>query len=323
MAAAVCGQEGGDFWWFTLNKSITNRWRRTAASLLRLGLPGNSDAPFTLVLYSRRRSLIFVVSHTKAVRRFRKLAVVTVALVGCLFIAFALGKRSSGPSYQGKPLIKWLADRRWTSGQEVILSDASTRAVQAIGTNALPLLIQMLRSTDSQLKLRLAMRLQRYHFLINLIPMNGPRQEAAGLGLRALGPIARPAFPELVQMILSSDENGYPISVLMEAADSDTIAALTNGLASPDYRVRQRTVHALSAVRQAPEVSLPALVQALKDPVPAVKNQAVQSLWAYGAAAQAVAPLLNDLSRDPDPAISIFATQALGNISTSTTSKQQ
>jgi hypothetical protein len=183
--------------------------------------------------------------------------------------------------------------------------------------------MKMLRSTDSQLKLRLAMRLQRHHFFFNLIPMNGPRQEAAGLGLRALGPIARPAFPELVEMILSSDENGYPISVLMEAADSDTIAALKNGLASPDYSVRQRTVHALSAVRQAPEVSLPALVRALKDPVPAVKNQAVQSLWAYGAAAQAVAPLLNDLSRNPDPAISVFATQALRNIATSTTSEQQ
>ena len=256
-------------------------------------------------------------------RRYRKPALVTVAIVGCLFIAFAVGKRSSGPSYQGKPLIKWLADRRWTPGQEIVLSDASTRAVQAIGTNALPLLMKMLRSTDSQLKLRLAMRLQRYRLFHNLIPMNGPRQEAAALGLRALGPITRPAFPELVEMILSSDQIGYPILLLSEAADSDTIAALTNGLANPDYRVRQRVVEVLSAVRQAPEFSLPALVQALKDPVPSVKNQAVQSLWAYGAAAQAVAPLLNDLSRDPDPAISGFATQALRNIATSTTSKQQ
>jgi HEAT repeat protein len=183
--------------------------------------------------------------------------------------------------------------------------------------------MKMLRASDSQSKLRLAMRLQRYRLLYNLIPMNGPRQEAAGLGLRALGPMAKPAFPELVEMILSSDQNGYPVSVLMEAADSDTIAALTNGLANPDYRVRQRAVHALSAVRQAPEVSLPALAQVLKDPVLVVKMQAVQSLSAYGATAQAVAPLLNDLSRDPDPAISSMATEALRNIATSTTRKQQ
>jgi HEAT repeat protein len=183
--------------------------------------------------------------------------------------------------------------------------------------------MKMVRSSDSQLKMQLAARLQRYRFFFNLIPMNGPRQEAAYLGLRALGPIARPAFPELVEMILSSDHSGYSITLLMEAADSDTIAALTNGLANPDYGVRLRAVFALSAVRQAPEVSLPALVQALRDPVPAVKNQAVQSLRAYGATAQAVAPLLNDLCRDPDPAISIFATEALRNIAASTTSKEQ
>ena len=260
---------------------------------------------------------------TRAMRRYRKPALVTVAIVGCLFIAFALGKKSSGPSYQGKPLTEWLTDRRWTPGGPMVLSDASTRAVRATGTNALPLLMKTLRASDSQLKLRLAMRVQRYRFLYNLIPLNGPRQEAAALGLRALGPIAKPAFPELVEMILSSDQSGYAVSVLMEAADSDTIAALTNGLANPDYRVRQRVVHVLSAVRQAPEVSLPVLVQALKDPVPAVKMQAVQSLSAFGAAAQAVAPLLNELSRDPDPAISIVATQALRNIAISTTSKQE
>jgi HEAT repeat protein len=281
-------------------------------------------APCCLSLLRCPARLTQSVSLTKAVRRYRKPALVTVAIVGCLFIAFALGKRSSGPSYQGKPLTEWLTDRRrWTPGEEVALSDASTRAVQAIGTNALPLLLKMLRSSDSQLKMQLAARVQRYRFFFNLIPMNGPRQEAARLGLHALGPIARPAFPELVEMILSSDQDGGALYVLYEAADSDTIAALTNGLASPDYRVRQRTVFALSALRQAPEVSLPALVRALKDPIPSVKNQAVQSLRAYGATAQAVAPLLNDLSRDPDPAISSFATEALRNIATSTTSKQQ
>ncbi len=212
-------------------------------------------------------------------RQYRTSALI-VGLVGVvLCFALALGRRPAEPSYQGKRLSEWLDERKPPG---IILTDASIRAVREMRTNALPFLMSMLRSSDSQLKLRLAMRVQNVRIVRGLIPLNGERHNAAIRGFRALGLEAKPVFPEIVELILSSDDNSSAINALTEA-DAGTISELANGLAHPDRKVRCRAAHALGALRQAPAISVPALGRALKDSAPEVRAAVKGSLACYRA----------------------------------------
>jgi len=160
----------------------------------------------------------------------------------------------------------------------------------------------MLRSSDSQLKLRLVMQVQKYRTLRALIPTYGERRFAAMLGFHALGlTTKKPAFPMIVEIVLTSDANLQAISSLA-GADSDTVLALVKGLANPDRKVRCRAALALCYFPQFLAVSAPALTRALKDSAPEVRTQASMSLA--------------NLSQNPDPTIRSIAAQALQNVAT-------
>src|SRR2546427_121149 len=108
-------------------------------------------------------------------RKHSTLALVLIGLAAVLVLIFAVARKPSEPSYQGKRLGEWLADTRFTDSGRVVLSDASVRAVRETGTNALPSLMTMLGSSDSQLKLRVIMLLQRQHLVQFHIPTSGEK----------------------------------------------------------------------------------------------------------------------------------------------------
>lgn len=236
-------------------------------------------------------------------------------LAGIVFFAF---KGPPEPTYQGRRLSQWLFEQRVTDKGGIELSDASASAVQAIGTNGFPVLLAMLNSSDSQFKLRLAMRVQGYPLLGRLIPMYMARRFAAMLGFRVLGAAAKPVSPHIVKMVLHSDDNLEAINALGAVAnDADSALAMVKELSNPDPVVRRRAALALTFLRQAPDISLPALAQALKDPAQQVSMQAACSLGAYGSAAQPIIPLLTELSTNSDAGISLMAAQALQRIAQS------
>lgn len=267
------------------------------------------------MLTTKTPNITLMPGNTSAMQRYRKY----LLIVGCLAVLLCLGflafKGPPEPDYQGRRLTQWLFDQRITDKGGIELSDASVRAVQAIGTNGLPVLLEMLGSSDSQFKLRLAMRVQKIRFLYNFIPIYMPRRFAAMLGFRALGRTAKPAFAQIIKVVLDSDDNLQAMSALGSASDdADPVLAFVKGLSDPDPKVRRRAALALAYFRQAPDISLPALVHALKDPAQEVRMQAAYSLGPYGEAAGAVIPALTELSTNLDPGVSLIATQALQRI---------
>ena len=91
------------------------------------------------------------------------------------------------PIHNGKRLRVWLDNQRMVDGARIELADESVRAVRAVGSNAIPCLVAMLHSSDSQAKLRLTTYLQRYPFLQRRIPIGATKRRRAMYGFRALG----------------------------------------------------------------------------------------------------------------------------------------
>ena len=79
--------------------------------------------------------------------------IVLLFLLGVLSISIV---RRVGPArepvYHGEPLNAWLEDLNSTS---LYTQDTAKAAIREMGTNAVPALLQMLQSNDSQLRLRL------------------------------------------------------------------------------------------------------------------------------------------------------------------------
>jgi len=214
------------------------------------------------------------------------------------------------PVYQGKRLSTWLDDSHWTNGGQTVLSSAATQAVQALGTNALPYLVHMMQARDSKLEIYTAIYV--YRFLHIQTPLRSADCQRAAFGFYALGPTAKPAYPELVKLVLAADGKGWVAGVFRD--DADTIALLADGLHSPDVKVRRRAAMAFGYFQKTPTVCIPALTQALNDRDTQVQMWAAAWLGHYGPAAKSATPALAQLTNSADSMVRIMATQALRDI---------
>ena len=185
------------------------------------------------------------------------------------------------PVYGGKTLGAWLDDRRSTPQGPVVLSDEAAAAVRAMGPEAVPTLLAWLRASDPMISRNAKVLLEWRLKLPVRVPTNQDKRMRAMYGFRALGPVARPAFPALVALALNSPDEWQRVDAINALTDSnaDVMRRFAEGLRSPDREVRLRAVFALSCIRIAPdEVCLPALEGALKDPDPQVRAEATRAI---------------------------------------------
>jgi HEAT repeats len=205
------------------------------------------------------------------------------------------------PAYQGKTLGAWLDDRRATPQGPVVLSDEAVAAVRAVGAEAVPTLVYWLRQSDSSLSRNAKIVLEWRLKLPFRVPTNQDNRMRAMYGFRALGSVARSAFPELTAIVLNSPDEwqrGDAINALTDS-DAGTMRRLAAGLKSPDREVRLRAVGALTCIRIAPdEVCLPALEGALNDPDAGVRAGAAKGIALFDHQLKALAGCLDH--RNPE-----------------------
>ncbi len=108
------------------------------------------------------------------------------------------------PSYRGQSLSSWLSRAAETGS---VLSDEKEpkvaecrQAVRSIGTNAIPILLRILRARDSVLKRAAMDLLERQHYVNISIESIEEQKQKAAIGFYLLGDIATNAIPALVNI---------------------------------------------------------------------------------------------------------------------------
>ena len=219
------------------------------------------------------------------------------------------------PVYRGRTLSSWLDDRQRTpQGLEVLTSEA-VDAVRAIGPAAVPTLLAWLSVPDTATtryaKLWLEWRLR----LPVKVPTHQAKRGRAMYGFRALGPIARSAFPAIVALALHSPDEwqrGDAINALT-GADADAMRLVALGLNSPDRVVRFQAIFIMRCLRIAPdEVCLPALEAIRNDPDPQIGTWSAVAISQINQQGQALARLLTS----PNAQYRVVAAQSIGGFRT-------
>jgi hypothetical protein len=241
-------------------------------------------------------------------RRRVILATLLIAILGG-FAWFVLPAPPE-PVYQGKRLTFWLEDLNGTRATQAERAKAE-EAIRAIGTNAIPTLLRMLRARDTPLKLRLIALAQKQHvFKIHHTSAQELNMQAAE-GIRLLGPAAASAVPQLIRLY---DENPHywsrhMVVVMfgqMGPAARSAVPTLLRGLDDTNAFLRNNAAWALGVIHSQPDVAVPELMKRLSDPEEMVRANAARALGCYGHDARAAVPALTELfekeqSRPPSP----------------------
>jgi hypothetical protein len=230
------------------------------------------------------------------------LAAIVVVAMGVL-TWFLIRPRE--PVYDGKPLSVWLqryGDLNYDTVSEQLWHREADEAVRKIGTNALPLLLELLEAKDSKFKLKMKeiagkQSIVKFHFTTA-----ETRQRMALEAFRVLGPAAKPAIPELAEILVREPTMAAPA---LSAIGPESIGTLTNALASTNGEIRIAVVIVLEQyadkVYQAPEGKLspedllrfradatrivPALERCTNDPDGNTREQALETLTYFKEAA--------------------------------------
>lgn len=108
------------------------------------------------------------------------------------------------PAYKGESLSYWLS--RAVDGPKGPKDSECTNAVRHIGSNAIPVLLQILRAKDSSFKIKLMDLAARQNFVRVPISSVEEQKQKAAAGFEFLGDLATNALPGLI------DISGHPPS---------------------------------------------------------------------------------------------------------------
>jgi hypothetical protein len=265
-----------------------------------------------------------------------------VALFLLAFLRLALSHGPRLPVFQGKDLYTWatelrLAQQNYSDPDRWKKVETATAAIRAMGTNALPFVMEDIRAQNTEVDRAIAWLAVKAPFL-KLKPANVADRWVRGTqALEALGPLAKPCLPELVN--LASKNTGYIESALV-AVGPDALPAFTNLLAtstfprtgnligalanavyanrikpeqaagalpyiirvfrSTDSHGRWYAASALGAIQHDPEICVPLLINGLTDSAPAVRESCIESLGRFGEAGSAYAAKLADMFEQTD-----------------------
>jgi HEAT repeat protein len=238
-------------------------------------------------------------------------ALAILLLLGLLW--FLTGQVPHEPVYRGKALTFWLQtyDPSSPLGRGSREWNETDDAVGHIGTNAIPVLLRMLRETDSSLKLGLVALAQRQHVIkIHFVPAPTRNIEASKAFI-VLGDAAKDAVPDLMKAF---DENNSieSRSAIEEAlgwigpAAQPAVPLLLQAATNANKEVRADALWALGDICCDPQLCVPALIHALGDSDAGARLSAVHALGMFGTDAQSAVPALRELTKPPK-AISVFS----------------
>ena len=254
----------------------------------------------------------------KSVRRLL-LLLMAVAIVAGFFVC---SRKAAEPRYQGRSLSHWLEELDYSLPSYNNTNAAQAwKAVGAIGTNALPQLIRMLRSHDSALRKSVLavyskQKMVKFSFLVpaEKIQWRGAR------GIYALGKEGKAAAPDLIALLQHPDSwtrEGAVWALGRIGPDAaDAVPALINTLKGP---LRTSSCWALSSIGRKAGAAAPALRDLLNAPDSKTRGAAMEALVAVSDEPSGEVPLLLDRLKDSDDEVRGSALYLLGKLHLSST----
>jgi hypothetical protein len=243
-----------------------------------------------------------------------------IALVAGLWL---LLNRNAEPSYEGKRLSEWV-EIYSSASQPFAEFQQAASAIRAIGTNALPFLIQWAASEPGAVRhclttvsQRLPSRISNNRTVTDWLLEPQMRSFMARLALGVLGEDAVPAVPALHQVALNSSNRDVQLNAIVSLAviarhHFDATKALTN----------------IAAVTTIPELVLspeffnlhgditpfvPVLIERLKDAAGDGARTSAATLGRFTPDPERVVPALIEATASADPRLRLIAVEALGN----------
>ena len=246
-------------------------------------------------------------------RRAILLAALFLAVV-CVLVCFILP--APEPMYQGRTLSFWL-ENNYQHPSDAAISQAASNAVRQAGTNAIPVLLRLLRARDSAIETAVLHWFDG-HPRVKAPLVSADTQNMAGYqGFLLLGQDALPAVPELIK-IFEADPGTLSAAVIAEiifnlgpGADAAAPALVRAATLSANPNARANGIHALGALRNHPEIVVPALTNSLQDPWFVIRVNAIQALDNFGTNARPALPALTNMLSDPDPLVRLSAVNTL------------
>jgi HEAT repeat protein len=233
------------------------------------------------------------------------LAVLTMLLFFGL-VWFLTDHAALEPVYRDKGLRVWLQtyDPSLPKGRGSKKWSEADDAVRHIGTNAIPILLQMLRERDSSLKYRLAALAQRQSVIkIHVVPPATQHIEASRAFI-VLGDGARDAVPELMKIFNENNSAESQSAVELALgwigpAAKQALPLLLQATSNANNQVRENALSALGDVHAEPERCVPVLIQALGDSDYMARTCAAHALGKFGTDARSAVPALEGLTNRP------------------------
>jgi HEAT repeats len=207
-----------------------------------------------------------------------------------------------------------------TPQQQFELQRQCRLAIQAIGSNAVPTLVNMVRTKDSSLKLKVLTLLSRQH-LISIKPPTARYYHQLSMGgFETLGPILKDAVPALTRLLNDPDADVRATATWdLGNIGPDARAAiplLTKNLNDTNSTVRFYSLQSLADIHSQPEVVMPILIDALSKTQTdsTTYDVALIGLGKFGPQASNAIPLIKTFLTNSVSFVAEDATNALKKI---------
>jgi HEAT repeat protein len=213
----------------------------------------------------------------------------------------------SEPVYHGRPLSAWLQQYYVNGGAGGIMPDKTEQtwhadtetdeALLKIGTNAFPLLLQLIQAHDSDLRLRLIelfgkQRWVNYHYTPAWILNMEAARAFATLGSRASNAV--PALTKIYSQNISEDSEDAIVASLgyigPAASNAVPLLLMQAGNTNDDFRIG--AIWALGQIHAQSGAVVPAVTKLLRNANPMVQNESASALGRFGSAAIPAVPFL-------------------------------
>jgi peptidoglycan/xylan/chitin deacetylase (PgdA/CDA1 family)/HEAT repeat protein len=246
--------------------------------------------------------------NSRAVTWKRRIGLVAGMLVVTAAVAFCLSWRPS-LTYQGRSLRSWLGDLDGST--QSLHAREATEAIAALGTNALPELVGLLRNPDSPVRDFFRSLLGNRNAMRLGIKEEKELRPQALVAFHLLGPTAAPAVPDLEQL-LEQEEAGNFAATALVAVGSNGVSCLVRAVSRTNAAVRLNAVLALGIASEQAQVVVPVLVGCLEDTNRMVQVGAVTALHRLARVPAVAVPALIRTLDTPDRQLQQRCLNALG-----------